>query len=422
MYRVSSWWEKLELHHKLGLMGLILTVFFFVTLPFIAIDLEAILENLLEDYIGSFGMGGLFGFGGMDMGELRLSYLETMVNSGQLYRAMRAVIESLRQISDDVPTIHVWLLWMWTWFLRVNFLFFLVTYVAYLYRILLQGVIVGKKGVSWLKTFDQWVPLGIGATQFLSGLLFLLLFRTHAGSGLWLMWLSSGLWLGSGYLSWQGVQRDIEKKGPARRVYFLSYPGHPEPPQRRLKRENFSYPPISETIDVDVYEEPDVLKKAEDESSPADLNEKASWSYPASPPPASAPAPAPPTPRSKRDTAPLNALPEDKTIDMSDLDVAEPKPPKAWLQHRSGKRIELMGVEITIGRASSNTIRLTHPSVSKRHAKIIYHNGRYWLQDLRSTNGTEVNGKRIRGERVPLTNRAVIRFGLMDPIWFVIEE
>ncbi len=50
----------------------------------------------------------------------------------------------------------------------------------------------------------------------------------------------------------------------------------------------------------------------------------------------------------------------------------------------------------TLGRLDSNDIALASPSVSRVHAEIIEKNNKYILKDLESTNGTFVNGKRVR--------------------------
>ncbi len=59
---------------------------------------------------------------------------------------------------------------------------------------------------------------------------------------------------------------------------------------------------------------------------------------------------------------------------------------------------------------------------SKRHARLFYRAGRFWLQDLNSTNGTEVNGRRLRGEAVPLEPGAEIRFGVYGPVRFEMQN
>jgi hypothetical protein len=51
-------------------------------------------------------------------------------------------------------------------------------------------------------------------------------------------------------------------------------------------------------------------------------------------------------------------------------------------------------------------------SVSRRHAQVLHRNGEYLLQDLKSTNGTYVNGDRLSPEvRVALNHGAEVRFG-----------
>lgn len=54
---------------------------------------------------------------------------------------------------------------------------------------------------------------------------------------------------------------------------------------------------------------------------------------------------------------------------------------------------------ITIGRSSSNDIKLDDPYVGRHHCQIVQQdNGTYSIVDLNSTNGTFVNGNRIYGE------------------------
>jgi len=51
--------------------------------------------------------------------------------------------------------------------------------------------------------------------------------------------------------------------------------------------------------------------------------------------------------------------------------------------------------EVTIGRVPGNDLVLPHGNVSRRHARILVSGERFLLVDLRSTNGTYVNGRRI---------------------------
>lgn len=51
--------------------------------------------------------------------------------------------------------------------------------------------------------------------------------------------------------------------------------------------------------------------------------------------------------------------------------------------------------EITVGRVQGNDLMLPKGNVSKRHARMLYRDGRYIVTDLNSTNGTYVNRRRI---------------------------
>ena len=50
----------------------------------------------------------------------------------------------------------------------------------------------------------------------------------------------------------------------------------------------------------------------------------------------------------------------------------------------------------TLGRAPDNTIVLPDPSVSAHHAAVRQQQGQWWVEDLRSTNGTAVNETWLR--------------------------
>jgi pSer/pThr/pTyr-binding forkhead associated (FHA) protein len=52
--------------------------------------------------------------------------------------------------------------------------------------------------------------------------------------------------------------------------------------------------------------------------------------------------------------------------------------------------------EITIGRNSANDIAIDNLAVSDRHARIYKSKGAYVMEDLDSTNGTIVNGRKIK--------------------------
>ena len=68
-----------------------------------------------------------------------------------------------------------------------------------------------------------------------------------------------------------------------------------------------------------------------------------------------------------------------------------------------GRRYTLDDSVITIGRDSSNKIRIHDPEVSRRHAKITFKESERVLVDLDSANGIFVNGKQVRS-RVLVNN------------------
>jgi pSer/pThr/pTyr-binding forkhead associated (FHA) protein len=49
----------------------------------------------------------------------------------------------------------------------------------------------------------------------------------------------------------------------------------------------------------------------------------------------------------------------------------------------------------TIGRATNHVVSLPDASLSRDHARIDFRDGGYWLIDLHSTNGTQVNDQRL---------------------------
>jgi pilus assembly protein CpaF len=72
------------------------------------------------------------------------------------------------------------------------------------------------------------------------------------------------------------------------------------------------------------------------------------------------------------------------------------------LEEKGGgtEQIEFEKNEITIGRLAGNDIVLAKGNVSKCHSKIVEKDGKLIVVDMKSTNGTFVNGKKIAGPQV----------------------
>jgi pSer/pThr/pTyr-binding forkhead associated (FHA) protein len=61
-----------------------------------------------------------------------------------------------------------------------------------------------------------------------------------------------------------------------------------------------------------------------------------------------------------------------------------------------GHPVEIVKDLIVVGRKEECDLRLEHKSVSKMHCVIVKTDGLLLLRDLGSTNGTRVNGRRVR--------------------------
>lgn len=62
---------------------------------------------------------------------------------------------------------------------------------------------------------------------------------------------------------------------------------------------------------------------------------------------------------------------------------------------QSERRLVFDKAEVTIGRVQGNDVVLPYGNVSRHHARFVAKDGKFILVDLRSTNGTFVNGRRI---------------------------
>jgi pSer/pThr/pTyr-binding forkhead associated (FHA) protein len=86
------------------------------------------------------------------------------------------------------------------------------------------------------------------------------------------------------------------------------------------------------------------------------------------------------------------SVPSDALAGMPRLHVVEPG---ASILH-IGQVIDLQPMT-TVGRGATNTLVVQDETISGRHAAIEYREGRWWIHDLGSTNGTYVNRRRLVG-------------------------
>jgi pSer/pThr/pTyr-binding forkhead associated (FHA) protein len=95
--------------------------------------------------------------------------------------------------------------------------------------------------------------------------------------------------------------------------------------------------------------------------------------------------------------------------------AAEPAGLEAWLIAerggglREGERFDLIG-GLSIGRSSEADVRIDDRYASGLHARIFPRDGRTYIEDMNSTNGTMVNDATLHGE-VELLDGDLVRIG-----------
>jgi hypothetical protein len=75
----------------------------------------------------------------------------------------------------------------------------------------------------------------------------------------------------------------------------------------------------------------------------------------------------------------------------------------------NGTAHEVSGRSVVLGRSRECDVRVDDANVSRRHAEVRQEGATYWLVDLDSTNGTELNGRRV--SRAKLSDGDTITVG-----------
>ncbi len=143
-------------------------------------------------------------------------------------------------------------------------------------------------------------------------------------------------------------------------------------------------------------------------------------SIPAPPPVADVP-PAPPAtvPSPPAPTPPAVPVP-DATMVYRTPPVAagepEPEPVREVVTLTlNGRTLPVTTRRIVMGRSRECDIRVTDGNVSRRHAEVVQEGATYWIVDLGSTNGTELNGTTVT--RAKLTDGDRITIGATDIVF-----
>jgi hypothetical protein len=104
--------------------------------------------------------------------------------------------------------------------------------------------------------------------------------------------------------------------------------------------------------------------------------------------------------------APVEPLPPAATV-IYKPDASEPDEPAAVVPASAeprdvavltwnGKRHRVDRDRAVLGRSKDCDLQVEDPNVSRRHAELVREGSAYWIVDLDSTNGVELNGKRLR--------------------------
>jgi hypothetical protein len=92
-----------------------------------------------------------------------------------------------------------------------------------------------------------------------------------------------------------------------------------------------------------------------------------------------------------------------------------PRGPDGWLVAERGgglereQRFDLIG-GLSIGRSKDADVRIDDRYASSIHARVFSREGRFYVEDMNSTNGTLLNGAELRGE-AELIDRDTIQIG-----------
>ena len=85
-----------------------------------------------------------------------------------------------------------------------------------------------------------------------------------------------------------------------------------------------------------------------------------------------------------------------KDLRVNRISAKGQKPRAIWLEVQTGDQIQnqvFRGDEITLGRDPACDCILLSETVSAYHARFTYHHSQWWLEDLKSTNNTFINGE-----------------------------
>ncbi len=102
--------------------------------------------------------------------------------------------------------------------------------------------------------------------------------------------------------------------------------------------------------------------------------------------------------------------PPTEAVSAEELGIERETVSLSW----DGQRREVDKRRVVIGRSRECDVQIEDPNVSRRHAELRQEGASYWIVDLDSTNGLEVNGRRLKrskledGDRVTIGSTEII--------------
>ena len=87
----------------------------------------------------------------------------------------------------------------------------------------------------------------------------------------------------------------------------------------------------------------------------------------------------------------------------------------------TGEEYGISAPYFTIGKRPENHLQIDKKTVSRSHAAILWHTGKYYIEDLDSANGTYVNGKVVKEKKMALSHHDIVTIA-DEEMEFLIKE
>jgi pSer/pThr/pTyr-binding forkhead associated (FHA) protein len=84
--------------------------------------------------------------------------------------------------------------------------------------------------------------------------------------------------------------------------------------------------------------------------------------------------------------------PDTEAVSAQELGLEREIATLSW----NGEQHQIEKRRVVIGRSKDADVQVEDPNVSRRHAEVRQEGAAYWVVDLDSTNGTEINGRRLK--------------------------